>query len=103
MPANLGRKNRGKCYLPLFREKSSVCIRELAYGPQPHPPPQQPPPPRGGKGPIDVGISLPPLVMDAKTEIARLAGCSQLGQSAPVEFIDCNCSNLLSQVGQRYS
>ena len=33
---------------------------------------------------MDVGISPPPLVTDAKTEMARLAGCSQFGQSAPV-------------------
>jgi len=52
---------------------------------------------------MDVGISPLALDIDAKTEIARLAGCSQLGQSAPVAFMDCNCSNLWSQVGQIYS
>lgn len=52
---------------------------------------------------MEVAISLPPLVTDANTEIARLAGCSQLGQSAPVELMDCNFSNLWSQVGQIYS
>ena len=83
-----------------------MWIADAVYGPQPQPPPQHPPPPplNGGNGPIEVGISLePPLVTDAKTEIARLAGCSQLGQSAPVEVIDCSFSNLWSQVGQRYS
>jgi hypothetical protein len=35
-----------------------------------------------------------PLVMEANTEMARLAGCSHWGQSAPVAFIDCNLSNL---------
>ena len=74
-----------------------------AYGPQPHPPPQQPPPLNGGRGPIEVGISLPPLVTDANTEIARLAGCSQLGQSAPVVLIDWSFSNLWLQVGHIYS
>ena len=29
----------------------------------------------------------PPLLIDAKTDIARLAGCSQEGHSAPVELI----------------
>ena len=58
------------------------------YGPQPHPPPQQPPP-NGGGGLIEVSISLePPLITDAKTDMARLAGCSQLGQSAPTALMD---------------
>tara|TARA_B100002049_G_C16008920_1_gene344903 strand:- start:583 stop:936 length:354 start_codon:yes stop_codon:yes gene_type:complete len=74
-----------------------------AYGPQPHPPPQQPPPLNGGSGPIEVDISLPPFITDAKTEMARLAGCSQLGQSAPVALIDWSFSNLWSQVGHIYS
>ena len=52
---------------------------------------------------MDVGISLPPLVTAANTEIARLAGCSQLGQSAPTALIDCSFSNLWLQVGQIYS
>jgi len=53
---------------------------------------------------MDVGISLaPPLVTDAKTDIARLAGCSQLGQSAPVELMDWSFSNRWLQVGQLYS
>jgi hypothetical protein len=52
---------------------------------------------------MEVGISLPPLVTDANTEIARLAGCSQLGQSAPVELIDWSFSNLWLQVGHIYS
>ena len=53
---------------------------------------------------MDVGISpAPPLVTEANTDMARLAGCSQFGQSAPIAFIDCNFSNLWSQVGQRYS
>ena len=73
------------------------------YGPQPHPPPQQPPPRIGGRGPIELGISMAPLDMDAKTEMARLAGCSQLGQSAPVALIDWSFSNLWSQVGHIYS
>jgi len=64
------------------------------YGPQPHPPPQHPPPPNGGSGPVELGISAPPLDTDANTEIARLAGCSQLGQSAPVALIDWSFSNL---------
>ena len=59
-----------------------------AYGPQPQPPPQHPPP-NGGNGPIEDGISLaPPLVTDANTDMARLAGCSQLGQSAPTALMD---------------
>ena len=38
---------------------------------------------------MEVGISLtPPLDTGAKTDLARLAGCSQLGQSAPVELMD---------------
>ncbi len=52
---------------------------------------------------MEVGISLPPLVTEANTEMARLAGCSQLGQSAPAELIDWSFSNLWSQVGQIYS
>ncbi len=52
---------------------------------------------------MEVGISLPPLVTAANTEIARLAGCSQFGQSAPDVLIDCSFSNLWSQVGQIYS
>ncbi len=52
---------------------------------------------------MEVGSSLPPLVTDANTEIARLAGCSQLGQSAPVELIDWSFSNLWLQVGHIYS
>ena len=53
---------------------------------------------------MDVGISpAPPLVTEANTDMARLAGCSQFGQSAPMALIDCNFSNLWSQVGQRYS
>ena len=45
----------------------------------------------------------PPLVTAANTEIARLAGCSQLGQSAPEELMAWSFSNLWLQVGQRYS
>lgn len=52
---------------------------------------------------MEVGISLPPLVTAAKTDMARLAGCSQLGQSAPKELIACSFSNLWLQVGQIYS
>ena len=53
---------------------------------------------------MEVGISLlPPLVTAANTEMARLAGCSQLGQSAPAELIDCSFSNFWLQVGQIYS
>ena len=52
---------------------------------------------------MEVGISLPPFETAANTEMARLAGCSQLGQSAPVASIDWSLSNLWSQVGQRYS
>ncbi len=52
---------------------------------------------------MEGGISLPPLVTDANTEMARLAGCSQLGQSAPVELIDWSFSNLWLQVGHIYS
>ena len=53
---------------------------------------------------MEVGISLlPPLVPAANTEMARLAGCSQLGQSAPAALIDCSFSNLWLQVGQIYS
>jgi len=75
----------------------------MVYGPQPHPPPQHPPPPIGGSGPMALGISEPPLVTAANTDIARLAGCSQLGQSAPEELIGWSFSNLWLQVGQRYS
>ena len=70
--------------------------------PQPQPPPQQPPPLMGGKG-LKPGFSSPPLPTRAKTDIARLAGCSQLGQSAPWELMGCNLSNLWLQVGHRYS
>jgi len=42
-------------------------------------------------------------VMDAKTEMALLAGCSQTGHSAPVELMGCSLSNLFLQVGQKYS
>ncbi len=56
---------------------------------------------------MELGISaLPPAELfdtAANTEIARLAGCSQLGQSAPVAVIDWSFSNLWLQVGQRYS
>ena len=69
--------------------------------PQPQLPPQQPPL-RGGNGPKSVA-SVPPLPTRAKTEIARLAGCSQLGQSAPWELMGCSLSNLWLQVGHRYS
>ena len=71
----------------------------LSYGgvgkvqwPQPQLPPQQPPL-RGGNGPKSVA-SAPPLPIWANTEIARLAGCSQLGQSAPWELMGCSLSNL---------
>ena len=53
---------------------------------------------------MELGVSeAPPLVTAANTEMARLAGCSQLGQSAPVELMDWSFSNLWLQVGQRYS
>ena len=52
---------------------------------------------------MEVGISLLPLETAANTEMARLAGCSQLGQSAPVALMGWSFSNLWSQVGQRYS
>jgi len=81
----------------------AVAVSRECYEPQPHPPPQQPPPLNGGSGPIEVGISLPPLATDAKTEMARLAGCSQFGQSAPRALIDWSFSNLWSQVGHIYS
>ena len=45
-------------------------------------------------------LESPPLEMAAKTEMARLAGCSHWGQSAPVECIGCSLSNLWLQVGQ---
>ena len=51
---------------------------------------------------LDMSMA-PPLVTAANTDIARLAGCSQLGQSAPAALIDWSFSNLWSQVGQRYS
>ena len=44
-----------------------------------------------------------PLLTAANTEMARFAGCSQCGQSAPVADMDCNFSNLCPQVGQEYS
>jgi len=37
-----------------------------------------------------------PLDTAANTESDLLAGCSQLGQSAPVELIDCSFSKLWS-------
>ena len=46
---------------------------------------------------------LSPLLTAAKTEMARLAGCSQWGQSAPVADMGCNFSNLWPQVVQAYS
>ena len=49
---------------------------------------------------MELGISEPPFETEAKTEIARLAGCSQLGQSAPVALMDWSLSNLWLQVGQ---
>ncbi len=52
---------------------------------------------------MELGISEPLLETAANTEIARLAGCSQLGQSAPVALMDWSFSNLWLQVGQRYS
>jgi len=36
----------------------------------------------------------------ANTDMARRAGCSHCGQSAPVEFIDWSLSNLWLQVWQ---
>ena len=48
---------------------------------------------------LDISPS-PPLDTAANTEMARLAGCSQLGQSAPVALMDCSFSNLWLQVGQ---
>tara|TARA_B100001245_G_C22767207_1_gene370963 strand:+ start:564 stop:797 length:234 start_codon:yes stop_codon:yes gene_type:complete len=54
-----------------------------------HPPPQQPPPPMGGgMGLNPASEAGPPLLIDAKTDIALLAGCSHEGHSAPVELID---------------
>ena len=47
--------------------------------------------------------SVAPLETRANTEMARLAGCSQLGQSAPAELMDWSFSNLFWQVGQWYS
>ena len=52
---------------------------------------------------MELGISVPLLDTAANTEMARLAGCSQLGQSAPVALIAWSFSNLWAQVGQRYS
>jgi hypothetical protein len=39
----------------------------------------------------------------AKREMARRAGCSQLGQSAPAALMDWSFWNLWLHVGQRYS
>jgi hypothetical protein len=44
-----------------------------------------------------------PLETEANTEIARRAGCSQRGQSAPAALMGWSFSNLLLQVGQWYS
>jgi hypothetical protein len=55
------------------------------------------------------GIGIDPkseLLLDsprdtaANTDMARRAGCSHWGQSAPVEFIGWSLSNLWLQVGQ---
>jgi hypothetical protein len=55
-------------------------------------------------GGVGIGVNSEllddPPEMAAKTEIARLAGCSQWGQSAPVEFMGCSLSNWWLQVGQ---
>ena len=90
IPRNTNTNKSASVTCPYVFEKL-VLLAECtssAYGPQPQPPPQQPPP-NGGGGPIEVSISLePPLVTDAKTDMARLAGCSQLGQSAPTALMD---------------
>jgi hypothetical protein len=56
----------------------------------------------GGKG-LDSLSADSPRERDAKREMARRAGCSQLGQSAPLALMGCNFWNLWLHVGQRYS
>jgi hypothetical protein len=56
----------------------------------------------GGKG-LDSLSADSPRERDAKREMVRRAGCSQLGQSAPLALIDCSFWNLWLHVGQRYS
>jgi len=56
----------------------------------------------GGMG-LKSGPGESLLLMEAKTEMALLAGCSQTGHSAPVALMGCSLSNLLLQVGQKYS
>ncbi len=46
------------------------------------------------------GLPESPMETEANTEIARLAGCSHLGQSAPVALMDWSLSKLWLQVGQ---
>ena len=53
----------------------------------------------GGKGLNPASLDSP-RVMEENTEMARRAGCSQLGQSAPVALIDWSFSKLFPQVGQ---
>lgn len=70
--------------------------------PQPQLPPQHPPPPIGGRGLKPVSLDSPREI-EEKTEIARRAGCSQLGQSAPDALMDWSFWNLFIHVGQWYS
>jgi len=53
----------------------------------------------GGRGLNPVSLDVPAEI-EANTEMARRAGCSQLGQSAPSALMGCNLSNLCWQVGQ---
>jgi len=46
------------------------------------------------------GLPESPLETETKTEMARLAGCSHRGQSAPVALMDWSLSKLWLQVGQ---
>ena len=81
---------------------SAASFEIVCQWPQPQPPAQQPPPPSGGSGPISPAPASS-RDTDANTEIARRAGCSQTGQSAPLELMGWSFSNLWAQVGQEYS
>ena len=55
----------------------------------------------GGRGLNPVSLAPPAEAeIEANTGMARRAGCSQLGQSAPSALMGCNLSNLCWQVGQ---
>lgn len=83
-----------------------VSDGDAGQWPQPQNPPCECPTGAGMGEPPRSAMSLAklsPLLTAANTEMARLAGCSQCGQSAPVADMDCNFSNLNPQVGHEYS